>query len=542
MPQYLTRKGNTFYFRQGVPEELRAILGRREIKKSLGRDYAKAVQGCKRYAVDADNLIAEARAKLDSVPLDPYSCKAIRRTKPIELTKLTTELEVQFGNLMRAALLEGDQNKRIAGLTREEFANYGQEINAALDALRMQLAMGQIEPMLGPASIFLTGRGYTPDFTDDEWRRLAYVLTEASLEAYEGMAARQRGAVVKTSTVDILPSQYEVQSAARNVVILASDEPSISWQNLYDVWVKECDRPERTRAAYLAAIEWFKEFRPEATPLTATREDALAYRNYLRDDLKLAPGTISNKLGFLATIINSGLDDGTYSKILKQNHFGGIRVKKAKKGEADKKRRPFSDADLKAIFGSKIYTENSRPLGGCGEAAAWIPAIAYLSGANLEEIAVLTKSQFHVDARGNHYFQVGDSKNDNRADREVPLHPHLIEAGLLEYVKSCSGRLFPKVKSANEVQSAAFSKWFGRHLDTLHITSKSKVFHSFRHLFKDLCRNAGLDDSAVDQICGHEPGTEGGKYGEGRRIDVLAGLLATVKPPIKLPVITAQEK
>lgn len=537
MPQYLTRKGNTFYFRQGVPAELRGILGRREIKKSLGRDYAKAVQGCKRYAVEADNLIAEARAKLDSVPLAPYSWEAIRRTKPVELTKLTPELEAQFAGLMRAALLEGDQNKRIAGLSREEFEEYGQEINAAVDALRMQLAMGKVEPMLNAASVFLTGRGYKPNFTTDEWRRLAYVLTEANLEAYEGMAARQRGAVVKTSTADILPSQYEVQSAARNAAILASDEPSVSWQNLYDVWVNECERPERTRAAYLAAIDWFQKFRPLATPLQATRQDALDYRDYLRDELKLAPGTISNKIGFLATIINSGLDSGKYGTLLKHNHFGGVRVKKSKKGEADKKRRPFSDADLKVIFGSRIYTDNHRPLGGGGAAAAWIPAIAYLSGANLEEIAALTTSQFHVDARGNHYFQVGASKNENRADREVPIHPDLIEAGLLEYVKSCSGRLFPKVNAAGEVQSAAFSKWFGRHLDALHITAKSKVFHSFRHLFKDLCRNAGLDDSAVDQICGHEPGSEGGRYGEGRRIDVLAGLLATVKPPVKLPQI-----
>lgn len=438
---------------------------------------------------------------------------------------------------MRGALLEGDQNKRIAGLSREEFEEYGQEINATLDALRMQLAMGKVEPMLNAASVFLTGRGYKPNFSADEWRRLAYVLTEANLEAYEGMAARQRGAVVKVSTADILPSQYEVQSASRNEVELAPQEPNVSWTDLYGVWVKECDRPERTRAAYLAAIDWFKEFRPSAPPLQATRQDALEYRDYLRDELKLASGTISNKLGFLATIINSGLDNGKYGKLLKHNHFGGVRVKKSKRGEADKKRRPFSDADLKAIFGSKIYTENSRPLGGCGEAAAWIPAIAFLSGANLEEIAVLTTSQFHVDARGNPYFQVGASKNENRADREVPIHPDLIEAGLLEYVKSCSGRLFPKVKSAGEVQSSAFSKWFGRHLDTLHITAKSKVFHSFRHLFKDLCRNAGLDDSAVDQICGHEPGTEGGKYGEGRRVDVLADLLATVKPPVKLPVI-----
>jgi integrase len=101
--------------------------------------------------------------------------------------------------------------------------------------------------------------------------------------------------------------------------------------------------------------------------------------------------------------------------------------------------------------------------------------------------------------------------------------------------------LFPRVKCSNEVESKAFSQWFGRHLTKLGITAKSKVFHSFRHLFKDLCRNADLDDSAIDQICGHEPGTVGGKYGKGRRIDVLAKLIEKIEPPITLPRLFTQK-
>jgi len=198
---------------------------------------------------------------------------------------------------------------------------------------------------------------------------------------------------------------------------------------------------------------------------------------------------------------------------------------------------PFTDKELKDIFGSPIYTEHYRPIGGAGEAAAWIPAIAYLTGMRLEEIATLKTHQFHNDALGNPYIHTEDGKNENSADRDVPIHPGLIDAGLLDYVKSRSGRLFPKVKCNEDVQSKAYSQWFGRYLDTLSIHGKNKVFHSFRHLFKDICRNAGLDDSVIDQICAHEPGTVGGKYGIGRRIDVLAELIAKVVPPVKVPKI-----
>jgi integrase len=251
----------------------------------------------------------------------------------------------------------------------------------------------------------------------------------------------------------------------------------------------------------------------------------------------LDAGTVANKIGFVGTIINSGRNSSKYAKYLPYNPFENIKIKRPKRGKAGKKRLPFSDSELKIIFGSDIYTRGVRPRGGAGEAAAWIPAIAYLTGMRLEEIATLKAHQFQLDALGNPYIHTEDGKNENSSDRDVPIHPMLVEAGLLDYVKSCQDRLFPKLKCENEAQSAAYSKWYGRHLDSLGITASSKVFHSFRHLFKDMCSNIKLEDSVVDQICGHEPGTVGRKYGVGKRTDVMAELIALVKPPVPLPKI-----
>ena len=536
MPQYLTLKDNTFYFRQGVPAELRALIGRREIKKSLGHDYARAVSECKRYAVAADLLIAEARLKLDSQPVQPYSREGVRRTRPVPLTHVTPELEQEFANLIRESLLETDRNRRIAGMEAAEFAAYGQHIEASLGALRRQLAMGQVEPLLESARLALIGRGYVPEFSTDDWRRIAYVMTQASLEAYEDIAARHAGTVVKAHDDAILPSQFELQNTPKADAVAAHTD-AVTWQALYDVWIKECVRPANTQAAYLAAMQLFNRFSHHKPLQAITREDTLAYRDFLRNEQGLAPGTVANKIGFVGTLINAGRNHARLAKYLPHNPFEDIKIKQSKKGKAGTRRMPFSDAELKLIFGSPIYAAGHRPAGGGGEAAAWIPAIAYLTGMRLEEIATLHVRQFHVDALGNRYIHTEDGKNDNSTDRDVPLHPGLIAAGLLEFVQSCSGRLFPKVDCTNEVLSKAFSQWYGRYLDSLGITAKSKVFHSFRHLFKDLCRNAGLDDSAIDQICGHEPGTVGGKYGLGRRIDVLAELMARIVPPVAVPFI-----
>ena len=97
MPPYLTRKQNTYYFRQSIPAELRAILGKREIKKSLGRDYVRALRDCKRVAVEADSMLADARAQFDNRPVEPFSYEGIRRTRHLPLTAVASGVDEHSG-------------------------------------------------------------------------------------------------------------------------------------------------------------------------------------------------------------------------------------------------------------------------------------------------------------------------------------------------------------------------------------------------------------------------------------------------------------
>ena len=49
----------------------------------------------------------------------------------------------------------------------------------------------------------------------------------------------------------------------------------------------------------------------------------------------------------------------------------------------------------------------------------------------------------------------------------------------------------------------AWSKWFGRYIRELGITDTAKVFHSFRHNFKDALRTAGVSEEVHDALTGH---------------------------------------
>jgi hypothetical protein len=48
---------------------------------------------------------------------------------------------------------------------------------------------------MSSSQAFLFGRGYVTDLSESDWRRLAYAMTQASLEANEAMAAQQSGGV-----------------------------------------------------------------------------------------------------------------------------------------------------------------------------------------------------------------------------------------------------------------------------------------------------------------------------------------------------------
>jgi hypothetical protein len=70
-----------------------------------------------------------------------------------------------------------------------------------------------------------------------------------------------------------------------------------------------------------------------------------------------------------------------------------------------------------------------------------------------------------------------------------------------------SGPTFAAPSGEGRQRAAAWSKWFGRHLRLT--VGIAKVFHSLRHTFKRMCRDAGLPEEMHDALTGHA-GPNGG--------------------------------
>jgi len=233
--------------------------------------------------------------------------------------------------------------------------------------------------------------------------------------------------------------------------------------------------------------------------------------------VRMSAATINKFLGGLKAVL-------TWAEVnchIVVNPANRIAVNTKDNGE--KKRHPFTQDDLKVIFGSKIFRS------GTWSADYWIPLIGLFTGARLEEIGQLTLDDIReedgirfirIDTRGE-----GQTLKNASSRRQIPIHPRLVELGFLDYVaairKQGKTRLFPNLTEVDGKLTKEFSRKFGRLLTRLGITDREKVFHSFRHLYEDTCRRSKLDGRLIDRLMGHATPGMSSRYGHGFTLDVL---------------------
>jgi integrase len=250
----------------------------------------------------------------------------------------------------------------------------------------------------------------------------------------------------------------------------------------------------------------------------------------------LAYATASKNLG----LIKSMFEIARSNELIHENPFKEVKL--IKPSRMEKARVSFTNDEIEKIFNSPVFAKGFRPKGGAGEAAVWLPFIAYMTGMRLEEIGQLTKDDikrqddiwfFNLD----HAPHIGRVLKNESSRRQIPIHPRLIELRFLDLVSASSGRLFPDLCSAGVRQlTASWSQWFGRYLrQVIGITDSRKTFHSFRHTFKDLCREAGISKDIHDKLTGHASQDVGDGYGSGTYpIRPLAVAISQIHLPVEL--------
>ena len=179
--------------------------------------------------------------------------------------------------------------------------------------------------------------------------------------------------------------------------------------------------------------------------------------------------------------------------------------------------RGFNPGELLRLFDPKqrsIYADGTPMF-------YWVPLIALMTGARLNEIAGLETDDLLVE--GDHWgIRVVRNatrriKNSN-SKHFIPLPDRILDLGIVEYAKRIRAmghkELFPggSEKSKNG-RGDQLSKHFGRtYLKACSVLDPDVCFHSFRHTFISRCDSIGITEAQMGKVTGHAPRSVISKY------------------------------
>jgi integrase len=312
-------------------------------------------------------------------------------------------------------------------------------------------------------------------------------------------------------------STFEVERALRDLFELIGDMPA----EAFDV------QQARLLKERLSRCPQYFGLRPEYEGKTLKQvvESGATYKT-------ITAVTVNNRLRKLSAFMNWCKSNG----YIGENPLAGLKVMT---GSAKEARLSFDRSDLTTLLNLDALKEEARK----HPWRYWLPLLGRATGARLEELCQLRVDDF-IEQQGIQCIRIDDSREGQNlknasSRRMLPLHPALIDLGLLQHVESVrsagTDRLFPELEAVRGKLGHAPSKWFGRYKTKQGITDPRKTFHSFRHTLIDDLRDAGVQDSLIKRIAGHEDGAVTFSiYGSRSPLTAMAQALASIDIPHRI--------
>jgi integrase len=281
-------------------------------------------------------------------------------------------------------------------------------------------------------------------------------------------------------------STFEVERALRDLFELIGDMPVDAFDAQQARLLKE----------RLSRCPQYFGLRPEYEGKTLMQvvESGATYKT-------ITAVTVNNRLRKLSAFLNWCKSNGYVA----DNPLVGMKVMT---GSAKEARLSFDRHDLTTLLDIDALKAQARK----HPWRYWLPLLGRTTGARLEELCQLRVDDF-IEQQGIQCIRIDDRREgqnlkNSSSRRILPVHLALIDMGLLNHVESVritgTDRLFPELEPVRGKLGHAPSKWFGRYKTKQGIADPRKTFHSFRHTLIDDLREAGVQDSLIKRIAGHE--------------------------------------
>ncbi len=497
IPSYIQLRSGVYYVRISIPPELRAYIGKNELKRSLNtRSTSEAARL-------APATIAHFQRQIEA---------ARRQCTPVH----ATVSHVQFD---KARHIAATRLERMQALPDRSRAQGRQFLDAGAGKARTR-RLGENRALVDFYEELAEG---------DHWDSWRVALGRSTVAAYEEQySARVPPGSPAHAMLSELGAQAEIEHVRRAIhrdQAFHATAPAPGSTDLFTRPSKQTllgklltifrqDKEGRWKPASARAfvkverllLDWFGADRPVTEITREEWRDLYAHlpqvpvgyariRAFARlplqqvievaDAMDEPPLRLSEKsCADYAIQINSLLNWAEKEEILPKNPAKGLTPPRARVGAT---RRQFDVEDLRRLFRSGPYSVDM--LGAPKDGIYWLPLIALFSGMRSGEIAALKVREVAV-VQGVRCFRLRnvDALKTNYSARDVPLHPELLRLGLLAYVeqrrRSGQEELFPDIKpNGKKDRSSEFSRTFRKILTAAGLTDPSLTMHSFRHSF-----------------------------------------------------------
>lgn len=214
----------------------------------------------------------------------------------------------------------------------------------------------------------------------------------------------------------------------------------------------------------------------------------------------LSEASIYKKLGFIETFFRWCQDQRYFPDGERNLPTYRLKGKKPNAVIAGTTYQPFTDQELKRIFNpDKYLARNKTPH------QLLAPIIGAYTGARLAEICYINPQHITNNNPEGIYTLTFEKKTKNESSRRtIPIHSAL-EKPLLTYIEMLlkaypnATNLFPYSSNPDKAAGGGFA----RYLDHIGITSKQKVFHSFRKNVAQQLKMAGCPTEYSQYYIGH---------------------------------------
>ncbi|MEQ1901602.1 MAG: tyrosine-type recombinase/integrase [Devosia sp.] len=516
--RHLLHRDGRYYARRVVPKELRILVGKNELRTPLGPDRRRAIAMLPSALVIINATIDHAQRKLDA--RGPTG----EARKRAGLQAMTPSEMARAHYAQRLALDEVHRNSGPQWASVSINDGYVRYLRSVLSGRssdeEIQLVLGEI---LGSFQLRgnLVAKSGSP-----EWRAVTRALAGAELAALERVVERDEGL---SPQQQIHPTHLEPESVDTDTPFT----PPISLMGLLEDHIRQLEQSGRGRAARAAwprifesLLAFLKQHRALKGVDVGTADNAnllspeevIAWRDEALGRLKAK--TVKDVwLAALKAVLQHAVEDrrigANPARDVKVRGVSPVKVRAQGYTDEEALRVLAAALSYSRAERSNPATTESEPV---AAAKRWAPWLCAVTGARVGEILQLRKSDISNDA-GIDYIHITPEAGTvkNRAFRDIPIHPQLIEQGFLDFVAgSNDGPLFFSAeanldKLPARTVAGRVSTWLRK---AGLVPAGVSPSHGWRHRFSTLSTELGIDPKVQNAIQGHAGTTAADHYGE----------------------------